>query len=39
MPLAHLTPDEIPWELALLLVGFVAGVGAERFRRLRARRR
>jgi hypothetical protein len=39
MVLGHLTPDEIPLELALLLVGFIAGVAAERVRRLRARRR
>jgi hypothetical protein len=39
MVLAHLTPDEIPFELVLILVGFIAGVGTERLRRLRARRR
>jgi hypothetical protein len=39
MVLAHLTPDEIPFELVLLLLGFIAGVGAERLRRVRARRR
>jgi hypothetical protein len=37
--LGHLTPDEIPFELLLLLVGFVGGVAAERLRRVRARRR
>jgi hypothetical protein len=37
--LAHLTPDEIPFELLLILVGFVGGVGAERLRQARARRR
>jgi hypothetical protein len=39
MVLAHLTPDEIPFELVLLLVGFVGGVAAERLRRVRVRRR
>jgi hypothetical protein len=39
MPLGHLTPDEIPFELVLILVGFIGGVGAERLRRVRARRR
>ena len=31
--LAHLTPHEIPAELALLLVGFVCGLTADRVRR------
>jgi hypothetical protein len=39
MVLGHLTPDELPLELVLLLVGFVGGVAAERCRRVRARRR
>jgi hypothetical protein len=39
MVLGHLTPDEIPFELVLLFVGFVGGVSAERLRRVRARRR
>jgi hypothetical protein len=39
MVLGHLTPDEIPFELVLLAVGFVGGVAAERVRRVRARRR
>jgi hypothetical protein len=39
MVFAHLTPDELPIELLLLLVGFVGGVAAERVRRVRARRR
>jgi hypothetical protein len=39
MVLGHLTPDEIPFELLLLLVGFVGGMAAERLRRVRARRR
>jgi hypothetical protein len=39
MVFAHLTPDEIPFEIVLLLVGFVGGVAAERVRRVRARRR
>jgi hypothetical protein len=39
MVLGHLTPNEIPLELVLLLVGFVGGVAAERVRRVRARRR
>ena len=39
MVLGHLTPNEIPLELVLLLVGFVGGVAAERLRRVRARRR
>jgi hypothetical protein len=39
MVLAHLTPNELPFELVLLLVGFLGGVGAERLRRVRARRR
>jgi multisubunit Na+/H+ antiporter MnhF subunit len=39
MVLGHLTPNEVPFELVLILVGFVGGVAAERFRRVRARRR
>jgi hypothetical protein len=39
MVLGHLTPDELPFEVVLILVGFVGGVGAERLRRIRARRR
>jgi hypothetical protein len=39
MVLAHLTPDEIPFELLLILVGFIGGIGAERLRQVRARRR
>jgi hypothetical protein len=39
MVFAHLTPDELPIELLLILVGFVGGVAAERLRRFRARRR
>ena len=39
VPLAHLTPDEIPFELVLILAGFLAGIGTERLRRLRTRRR
>jgi hypothetical protein len=39
MVFAHLTPDELPIELLLLVVGFVGGVAAERVRRVRARRR
>jgi hypothetical protein len=39
MVFAHLTPDEIPFEIVLLLLGFVGGVAAERVRRVRARRR
>jgi hypothetical protein len=35
----HLTPNEIPFELVLLLLGFVGGVAAERLRRVRTRRR
>jgi len=37
--IGHLTPDELPIELLLTLVGFVGGVGAERLRHIRARRR
>jgi hypothetical protein len=37
--LAHLTPNEIPLELALLVVGFVGGLTVDRLRRgLRQRR-
>jgi hypothetical protein len=35
----HLTPDEIPFEILLVLLGFVGGMAAERLRRVRARRR
>jgi hypothetical protein len=35
----HLTPNEIPFELVLVLLGFIGGVAAERLRRVRARRR
>jgi hypothetical protein len=35
----HLTPNEIPFELVLVLLGFVGGVAAERLRGVRARRR
>jgi hypothetical protein len=38
MVLGHLTPAELPLELVLIVVGFVGGVAAERFRRVRARR-
>jgi hypothetical protein len=38
MLLAHLTPDEIPFELVLLLVGFIGGAGFERVRRARSSR-
>jgi hypothetical protein len=37
--LAHLTPNEIPAELALIFVGFVFGLGTERLRWKRHRRR
>ena len=37
--LAHLTPNEIPLELALLLIGFASGLTADRvWRGLRRRR-
>lgn len=36
---AHLTPDEIPFELILILVGFIGGIAAERLRQVRTRRR
>jgi hypothetical protein len=39
MVLGHVTPDEIPFELLLLLAGFLGGIGAERLRQVRARRR
>jgi hypothetical protein len=39
MVFGHLTPDEIPFELLLLLLGFIGGIGAERLRQVRARRR
>jgi hypothetical protein len=39
MVVAHLTPAELPFEFVLLLVGFIGGIGAERLRRVRARRR
>jgi hypothetical protein len=39
MVFGHLTPQELPLELVLILVGFICGVGAERLRRVRARRR
>jgi len=39
MVLGHLTPEEIPFELVLILVGFVGGIAAERLRQVRARRR
>jgi hypothetical protein len=39
MLLGHLTPEEIPLELLLLVVGFVGGIAVERLRGVRARRR
>jgi hypothetical protein len=39
VPFAHLTPNELPIELLLILVGFIGGVGAEHLRQVRARRR